>query len=259
MNDCVADFSLLPTSIVFGFGDPNDHIAIVNKLITDCKADHAPIKKVKVSRPPAPWMKDPELVKAKKHLEHLRSLKNANWTDSNELSDYRKSKVRYKKLIKNSKRSFLRKALSSKKPKEVWDAANRIINPPKNLIRENTSDLNNYFTTLASNLFGKENEPLNESEILQLLNRVPDSNTFTINYTTYNEVQKIILNLRNDCSSGHDNIPGKFLEPVVDQITLLIVHIISILPYFIQSIWKSNIESTTELHRIVCCLQPYPV
>ena len=94
---------------------------------------------------------------------------------------------------------------------------NRIINPPKNRIRQNNSDLDNYFTTLTSNTSGNENEPLNESEILQLLNRVPDSNTFTISYTTHDEVQKIILNLRNDCSSGHENIPVKFLKPVVDH------------------------------------------
>ena len=103
---------------------------------------------------------------------------------------------------------------------------NRIINPPKNRIRQNNSDLDNYFTTLTSNTSGNENEPLNESEILQLLNRVPDSNTFTISYTTHDEVQKIILNLRNDCSSGHENIPVKFLKPVVDQITSPIAHII---------------------------------
>ena len=87
--------------------------------------------------------------------------------------------------------------------------------------------MNNYFIALASNLSGKENEPLNELEILKLLHRVPDSNTFTINYTTYDEVQKIILNLNNDCSSGHDNIPVKFLKPAVDQITSPIVHIIN--------------------------------
>ena len=227
MNDHVADFKLLPTRIVFGFDDPNDQIAMLNKLITDCIADHAPIKKVKFTRPPAPWMKDPELVTAKKHLEHLRSLKNVNGTGSSELSDYRKSKVRYKKLIETTKVTFLRKARNSKNPKEVRDAVNPIINPPKNRIRQNTSELNNYFTTHALNLSGKENEPQNESEILQLLNRVPDSNAFTINCTTYHKVQKIILNLRNDCSSGHDNIRVKFVKPVVDEITSPIVHIIN--------------------------------
>ena len=55
--------------------------------------------------------------------------------------------------------------------------------------------------------------------------QVPDSIAFTISYNTYDEVQKIILNLRNDCSSGHNNILVKFLKPVVDQITSPIVHI----------------------------------
>ena len=44
---------------------------------------------------------------------------------------------------------------------------------------------------------------------------------------TYDEIQKIILNLRNHCSSGHNNIPVKFLKPVVDQITSPIVHLIN--------------------------------
>ena len=156
MNDYVADLKLLPTSLEFGFNDHNDQIAMLNKLITDCMADHVPIKKVKFTRSPASWMKDPELVTAKKHFEYLRSLKIVNGTDSNELFDYRKSKVRYKKLIKTTKRSFLHKALTSKKnPKEVWDAVNRIINPPKNHIQQNTSDLNNYNTCIKSLWKGK--------------------------------------------------------------------------------------------------------
>ena len=53
MNDYVSDFKLLPTSLVFGFDDPNDQIAMLNKLITDCIADHALIKKIKFTRPPA--------------------------------------------------------------------------------------------------------------------------------------------------------------------------------------------------------------
>ena len=43
MNDYVADFKLLLISIVFD--DPNDQIAVLNKLITDSIADHTPIKK----------------------------------------------------------------------------------------------------------------------------------------------------------------------------------------------------------------------
>ena len=66
---------------------------MINKLVTDCIADHAPIRKVKFTRPPAPWMKDLELVTAKKHLnihEVLRTLmeltaKNSLTTESKKL------------------------------------------------------------------------------------------------------------------------------------------------------------------------------
>ena len=55
----------------------------------------------------------------------------------------------------------------------------------------------------------------------------PESNVFTINYTTYDEVQKIILNLRSDCPNSYDNFPVKFLKPVVEQITSWIIYIIN--------------------------------
>ena len=45
MNDFVADFKLLPSNILFGLDNPNDQMAMLNKLITDCIADHAPIIK----------------------------------------------------------------------------------------------------------------------------------------------------------------------------------------------------------------------
>ena len=58
MNDFVAAFKLLPTNILFGLDNPNDQMAMLNKLITGCIADHAPIKKVKFASPPALWMKE---------------------------------------------------------------------------------------------------------------------------------------------------------------------------------------------------------
>ena len=50
---------------------------------------------------------------------------------------------------------------------------------------------------------------------------------FRLKPTTYDEVKKIILNLRNDCSSGYDSLPVKFLKPVYEYITSPLVHIIN--------------------------------
>ena len=51
MNDYFADFKLLLISILFSFDDPNDHVAVLNKLITESIADHAPIKKSNLHAP----------------------------------------------------------------------------------------------------------------------------------------------------------------------------------------------------------------
>ena len=52
-------------------------------------------------------------------------------------------------------------------------------------------------------------------------------NIFVTQQTTYNEVKNIISELINDCSSGFDNIPVKFLKPVAEEIASSIVHIIN--------------------------------
>ena len=67
-------------------------------------------------------------------------------------------------------------------------------------------------------------KPLTNQKYYSWWTGFPDSNAFTINYTTYDEMQ-IILNLRNNCSSSHNNISVQFLKLVVDQMTSPFVHI----------------------------------
>ena len=49
---------------------------------------------------------------------------------------------------------------------------------------------------------------------------------FKIKHPNYDEVQKILLGLKKDQSTGHDDIPILYLKPVVDDATLPLVHII---------------------------------
>ena len=81
--------------------------------------------------------------------------------------------------------------------------------------------MNNYFGNLAANLTNKENT---KSNLTSLLNNLPDEN---YDQSNDNEVYKIITNLKNDCSSGHDNIPVRYLKPVAEYITSPMVHIIN--------------------------------
>ena len=48
------DFKLIPFSTVYTFNNPEDQSNILNKLILHCIEKHAPLKKVKFTRLPAP-------------------------------------------------------------------------------------------------------------------------------------------------------------------------------------------------------------
>ena len=84
--------------------------------------------------------------------------------------------------------------------------------------------MNEYYSNLAANLTGKSNS---ESRLLDDILITDDESSFKIMHTTYDEVQNIIKNLKNDCSCGPDNISVRFLKPVADFITSPLVHIIN--------------------------------
>ena len=73
MNNSISDFKKLPTNLVYAFHEPDDKIDVLNNLVNQYISDRAPTKKVKLTRPPAPWMKDPEIIVAKNHLGSLRN------------------------------------------------------------------------------------------------------------------------------------------------------------------------------------------
>ena len=58
IKEYYADFSTLPFSTVYSFENPDDQLAMLNKLILDCIDRHAPLRRTKFTRPRAPWMKN---------------------------------------------------------------------------------------------------------------------------------------------------------------------------------------------------------
>ena len=66
IQEYYADFSTLPFSTVYSFENPDDQLAMLNKLILDCIDRHAPLKRKKITRPPPPWMKQLEIIELQK-------------------------------------------------------------------------------------------------------------------------------------------------------------------------------------------------
>ena len=57
----VSDINDLPFSLIYAFDDVETKLDIFNSLILDCINKHAPLKKIKVTRPPSPWMQSEKI------------------------------------------------------------------------------------------------------------------------------------------------------------------------------------------------------
>ena len=236
INSYVSDFQQLPLNLVYAFDETDDQVTILNKLILDCIEKHAPIKRVRLTRPVAPWIKDESIANLKRQLEHHLHKASVS-KQENDRKNYQVTQNKLKKTIKTTKATFLRKAMSSKNPKEVWSTVNRILTKQQTRIKQHPSDLDNHFTTLASKLTDKENAPSNQPDISSMQE---NSNGFKIQHTNYDQIKKIILGLKYDCSGGYDNIPVRFIKPVSDHLISPLLHIInnSIDKKFFPNSWK---------------------
>ena len=86
---------------------------------------------------------------------------------------------------------------------------------------------NEYYANLAAIITNKPNKSIDQTHINNHLPTTEPEEVFSIKHTNYHEVRKIINGLRNDCSSGFDRIPVKFIKSANDHIISPLVHIIN--------------------------------
>ena len=88
----------------------------LNSLTKDCLDRHAPLRRVKVTRPPAPWLQTEEIRQLQKDRDQLRAevLKKGGETSWVAFRDVRN---KIKSVVDKGRRPFLANALSSRRPK----------------------------------------------------------------------------------------------------------------------------------------------
>ena len=169
-NHLKNDFSQLPFALVYAVHDPEEKLEIFNTLISGCLDKHAPVTRIRVSRPPAPWMKD-------LNITSLQALRNvcrykAHQTGSEgDWQAFRDVRNQLKKVIKETKKSFYYNAISSKRPKKVWSTIHRILHPNPRPIDADPEKLNNHFATVAERLTGREGK--SHDDLIQIINDMP--------------------------------------------------------------------------------------
>ena len=238
----LADVSMLPFTAVYAVECPDEQLDIFNEIFLSCLEEHAPLVKQKVTRPPAPWLKDLNVENEKNRKNLLRNIAQTSNSET-DLIEYRKSRNNVKKLIKSTKSNFYKKALSSKRPKGVWNTINRILHPNPQRISADPDVINQFFNTTAKRLLGSNPKP--EHLLREHIDTLPDTDTMLhFNPVTYNDVRKAILSVRQDCSTGHDNIPSKYLKMSIDFIVSPVCHIIN------QCIQSNHFPNQWKISRI---------
>ena len=226
LSTYVADASTLPFNLVYATDCTDDSLSTLNHLLFECIERHAPLKRIKVTRPQAPWMKDLQINDLQQSCHEKRTTAHRTQSDS-DWNEFRDARNALKRKIKHTKKTFYRRLLSSKKPKEVWRLIHRILNPTKSVINIQPSVLNAHYLSTAPRILGSQ--PTSTEEIQHLLrNFVTEvDQEFEFQPVTYDQVVKEIKNLRSDCSAGYDNLPVSLIKPIADHLASPLTHIIN--------------------------------
>ena len=206
------DFSELPFNLVYSVDDIDEKLDLFNSLITTCLDRHAPLKRIKVSRPPAPWLKSNDIHQLQDQRNRLR---------------HEAHKTRSEDVLKKF-RSFYQKALSSKAPKELWRTIHRILNPSTKPIYADADELNMHFSNTAKRILGSYSTSLeNMQNYIDSLSDKNKSDSFTLRRVIFKEVERQIKSMRSDCATGPYHIPVKYINLVTEYITSPLTHIIN--------------------------------
>ena len=106
----------------------------------------------------------------------------------------------------------------------------RILHPNPKRLAFDPNKLNKFFAATAERTLGTTPSQEDEhEEIEKLIDSLPLSSirSFDIRPVRYEEVLKELRDLRNDCSTGPDQIPVKMLKPVADILASPLTNIIN--------------------------------
>ena len=100
-------------NVIYGLESPDDMVDALNSLVSECLDRHATLKKVKLTRPPAPWMLSDEIRELQTTRDKLRAQARCSGTDET-WTAFRAVQNRIKAVIGKAKRAFQNTTLSSK-------------------------------------------------------------------------------------------------------------------------------------------------
>ena len=236
-----------PLAVIYYSDDPDEQLETLNTLVSECLERDGPLRKVRVTRPPAPWMKDPLIKEFQKKRDSARFTAHQTSTDA-AWHECRSVRNKLKSAIRTARKAFIEKALYSNKSHEVWKVIHRVLKPSARPLRFDPDELNDFFATTAQRTLETRATPI--EDLTCLIDNLPDvpsgSMRFQLSPVTSENVLQVIKNLRSDCSTGADQIPTRFIKMVVECLAVPLASIINncIAKAYFPKQWKIARVST---------------
>ena len=185
----IDDVRGLPMNTIYGVDDPDEKLEIFNTPLFNCIERHAPLKRTKMTRPPAPWLKDDGIKDLQLERNKLRHDVRAT-NDPATWKSYRESRNNLKSKIKKAKRNFRRRALSKRNSSEVWQVIHRVLKPNPQPLKQNPDSLNSHFASIADRTVNASAKTVHD--LRELINSLPEcrTNWCYVRRVTYHEVLK---------------------------------------------------------------------
>ena len=130
----------------------DDKVNIFNQLVIDIYDANAPVKKVKLKRPPAPWMTRGVLMAMKRRDRAFRRYKRDRVEDNWKF--FKAARNRCNQMIRNAKRRHILENISSCSSANIWKFLGTLgIGKSRHLDLPNSiglDDLNKHFTSVST-------------------------------------------------------------------------------------------------------------
>ena len=128
-----------------------------------------------------------------------------------------------------------------KNKNNIWKVIHCVISLNPKTLKVDPEKLSEFefFNKTAERLVGKRNT--DNASLRSYISSVKDkSNSFELRFVTATDVRKCIKVLRNDCSTGYDNIPVSFTKPVSEYLESSLTFIINnfIVTSTFPGMWK---------------------
>ena len=214
---------------VFGCSDPDDALSEWYRIFISVLDKHAPIREKRIKHAQCPKWLTNEIRVAMEIRDDLRRSKSKNYPL------YRKQRNHVKYLVREAQKQHFQKLMEGKKDiMSVWRAINTFTKPNRTqtCTNINAATFNNHFLTVAENVLQSSNvhsSPTVSNTLLEFCaSKLNSRDSFCIPNISVYEVGKLLSQMKNTKSLGHDSINSVFLKMSLPYIVEPITYVLNL-------------------------------